>query len=83
MMMHGTVNVKIRKIAYLQRLMSHSLAINKNFTVHQNEDAQSVPKCWATDRLYCDYKEFYPGICLTTEAKARINLSQGKKKMSG
>ena len=24
--------------------------------------------------------EFYPGICLTTEEKARKNLSQGKKK---
>jgi hypothetical protein len=23
--------------------------------------------------------KFYPGICLTTEEKARINLSQGKK----
>ena len=23
--------------------------------------------------------EFYPGICLTTEEKARKNLSQGKK----
>ena len=26
--------------------------------------------------------EFYPGICLTTEEKARINLSQGKKNLS-
>ena len=24
--------------------------------------------------------EFYPGICLTTEEKARKNLSQGKEK---
>jgi hypothetical protein len=30
---------------------------------------------WAVPRL-C---EFYPGICLTTEGKARKNLSQGKK----
>ena len=29
-------------------------------------------------RLY----EFYPGICLTTEEKARKNLSQGKKNLS-
>jgi hypothetical protein len=27
--------------------------------------------------------EFYPGICLTTEEKARKNLSQGKKPQSG
>jgi len=26
--------------------------------------------------------EFYPGICLTTEEKARVNLSQGKKNLS-
>jgi DUF971 family protein len=26
--------------------------------------------------------EFYPGICLTTEGKARKNLSQGKKNLS-
>jgi len=26
---------------------------------------------------------FYPGICLTTEEKARKNLSQGKKPQSG
>jgi len=26
--------------------------------------------------------EFYPGICLTTEEKARKNLSQGKKTLS-
>jgi hypothetical protein len=26
--------------------------------------------------------EFYPGICLTTEEKARINLSQGKNILS-
>ena len=26
--------------------------------------------------------EFYPGICLTTEEKARKNLSQGKKNLS-
>ena len=26
--------------------------------------------------------EFYPGICLTTEEKARRNLSQGKKTLS-
>ena len=26
--------------------------------------------------------EFYPGICITTEEKARINLSQGKKNLS-
>jgi len=37
--------------------MSHSLAISKNITAHQNKDAQSVPKSWATDRLYFDYKE--------------------------
>jgi len=37
--------------------MSHNLAISKNFTAHQNKDAQSIPKSWATDHLYCDYKE--------------------------
>jgi hypothetical protein len=26
--------------------------------------------------------EFYPGICLTTDEKARKNLSQGKKNLS-
>jgi hypothetical protein len=26
--------------------------------------------------------EFYPGICLTTEEKARKNLSQGKENLS-
>jgi hypothetical protein len=26
--------------------------------------------------------EFYPGICLTTEEKARKNLNQGKKNLS-
>jgi len=31
--------------------MSNSSAISKNFTAHQNKDAQSVPKSWATDRL--------------------------------
>ena len=37
--------------------MSHSLAIRKIFSSHQNKDAHSVPKSWATGRLYCDYKE--------------------------
>jgi len=32
----------------------------------------------AVPRLY----EIYPGICLTTEEKARKNLSQGKKNLS-
>jgi hypothetical protein len=45
----------LSKIAYLQRLMGHSLAISKNFTAHQNKDTHSVPKSWATDRSYCDY----------------------------
>ena len=40
--------------------MSHSLAIRKNFTAHQNKDTQSVAKTWATDHLYCDYKEQPP-----------------------
>jgi hypothetical protein len=30
----------------------------------------------------CPVCEFYPGICLTTEEKARKTLSQGKKKNS-
>jgi hypothetical protein len=46
---------KLSKIAHLQWLMSHSLAINKNFTVYQNKDTHSVPNSWATDHLYCDY----------------------------
>jgi len=37
--------------------MSHSLAVSKNFTAHQNKYPHSVPKFWANDRLYCDYKE--------------------------
>ena len=32
---------------------------------------------WAVPRL-C---ELYPGICLTTEEKARKNLSQGSQRM--
>ena len=36
--------------------MNHSLAISKKFIAHQNKDAQSVPKSWATDRFYCDCK---------------------------
>ena len=28
-------------------------------------------------------RELYPGICLTTEEKARKNLSQGSRRMSG
>jgi len=35
---------QFRKIAYFQRLMSHSLAISKNFTAHQNKEVQSAPK---------------------------------------
>jgi len=33
---------------------------------------------WAVPRLW----EFYPGICLTTEEKARENLSQGMENLS-
>jgi hypothetical protein len=33
-------------------------------------------RVWAVPRLY----ELYPGICLTTEEKARKNLSQGTDK---
>ena len=32
---------------------------------------RAVPRLW----------EFYPGICITTEEKARKNLSQGKKNL--
>jgi len=38
-----------RKLAYLPRLTSHSLGINKNFTAHKKKKyTQPVPKTWAT-----------------------------------
>ena len=37
--------------------MSYSLAISKKFTAHQNKDAHSSSRSWATDHLYFDYKE--------------------------
>jgi hypothetical protein len=42
--------------------MSHSLAISKNVTAHQNEEAQSVPRSWANNRLYSDTRTSL--ICL-------------------
>jgi hypothetical protein len=38
------------------------------------ETTQQLERVWAVPHL-CG---FYPGICLTTEEKARKNLSQGK-----
>jgi len=35
-------------------------------------------RVWAVPRL-C---ELYPGICLTTEERARINLNQGSRRVS-
>ena len=37
---------------------------------------------WKSARAVPRLCEFYPGICLTTEEKARKNLSQGKKNLS-
>jgi len=43
-----------------------------------NTNTNQCGRVWAVPRL-C---EFYPGICLTTEEKARKNLSQVKKNLS-
>ena len=37
---------------------------------------------WTSAGRAASYCEFYPGICLTTEEKARKNLSQVKKNLS-
>jgi len=46
--------------------------------IHRTTQIKKCGRVQAVPRL-C---EFYPGICLTTEGKARINLSQGKKILS-
>jgi hypothetical protein len=48
-------------------------------TIHRTTQiTTNVERVWAVSRL-C---EFYPGICRTTEEKARKTLSQGKKNLS-
>jgi len=37
---------------------------------------------WKSAERAPSLREFYPGICLTTEEKARKNLSQGKENLS-
>ena len=49
------------------------------FTHKQYTEQYNFGRVRAVPRLY----ELYPGICLTTEEKARKNLSQGKKPQSG
>ena len=44
-------------------------------TIHRT--TQNLGRVRAVPRLY----ELYPGICLTTEEKARENLSQGSRKV--
>ena len=46
-------------------------------TIHRTTQiTTNVEECGPS---YC---EFYPGVCLTTEEKARKNFSQGKKNLS-
>ena len=48
-------------------------------TIHRTTQiTTNVEECWPCP-VFC---EFYTGICLTTEEKARKNLSQGKKNLS-
>jgi len=49
----------------------HGMTQNKQYTEQHN----NFGRVRAVPRL----GEFYPGICLTTEEKARKNLSQGRK----
>ena len=60
---------------------THLHTNNRQNNTNNNRTTQITTKCGrvrAVPRL-C---EFYPGICLTTEEKARKTLSQGKKNLS-
>ena len=46
-------------------------------TIHRTTQLTNLGRVRAKPRL-C---EFYPGICLTTEEKARKNLSQGSRRV--
>jgi hypothetical protein len=51
-------------------------------TIHrttQNKQYIERHKDFGTVRAVCRLGELYPGICLTTEEKARKNLSQGSR----
>jgi len=51
-------------------------------TVHTNNmENNTNNKEYGRVRTVPRHCEFYPGICLTTEEKARKNLSQGKKNL--
>jgi hypothetical protein len=53
-----------------------SSTVHLHTNITQN-DTINLGKVWAVPRL-C---ELYPGICLTTEEKARKNLSQGSRRV--
>ena len=71
---------------------SHSVAVHLHTNNTENDTKQTIHRTtqkiygttqklgrvWAVPRL-CG---FYPGICLTTEEKARKNLSQGRHNAS-
>jgi hypothetical protein len=56
----------------------HSNNTQNNTNDKQTTQITNVEECGPCP-VFC---EFYPGICLTTEEKARKNLSQGKKNLS-
>jgi hypothetical protein len=57
---------------------THLHTNNTQNNTNNNQTTQITTNVESVDRL-C---EFYPGIYITTEEKARKNLSQGKKNLS-
>ena len=78
-MMHGQRNIKIHVCLFT----AVGLTPGGSSTVYiytQNNtqnNTTNLGRVWAVPRL-C---ELYPGICLTTEEKARKNLSQGSRRV--
>jgi hypothetical protein len=65
-------------VAVVQYTFTHKQYIEQHKKQQNNTNNNQFGGVRTVPRL----SEFYPGICLTTEEKARINLSQGKKNLS-
>jgi hypothetical protein len=61
-------------IVHIYTLTIHRTTQSKQYTEQHNK----FGRVRAVPRL----RELYPGICLTTEEKARKNLSQGSRRVS-
>jgi hypothetical protein len=90
----NAVHIYTQTVQYTFTHKQYSTHLHTNSTVHNN--TQTVHRTTQTKKQYLEQHnslirksagrapslcEFYPGVCLKTEEKARENLSQGRRRV--